>query len=47
MFIINSYPLAVIFCFITMLCWGSWANTSKYPLTNGLSLFSTGIIPLD
>ncbi|HOW41555.1 MAG TPA: GRP family sugar transporter [Bacteroidales bacterium] len=29
MFIINSYSLAVIFCFITMLCWGSWANTSK------------------
>lgn len=29
MFIINSYALAVFFCFITMLCWGSWANTSK------------------
>jgi glucose uptake protein len=29
MFIINTYTLAVIFCFITMLCWGSWANTSK------------------
>ena len=29
MFIINSYPLAVVFCFITMLCWGSWANTQK------------------
>jgi glucose uptake protein len=29
MFIINSYPLAVFFCFVTMLCWGSWANTSK------------------
>lgn len=29
MFIINSYALAVVFCFITMLCWGSWANTSK------------------
>lgn len=29
MFIINSYVLAVIFCFITMLCWGSWAVTSK------------------
>ena len=27
MFIVNSYPLAVIFCVITMLCWGSWANT--------------------
>jgi glucose uptake protein len=29
MFIIESYPLAVLFCFITMLCWGSWANTQK------------------
>lgn len=29
MFIINSYTLAVIFCIITMLCWGSWANTLK------------------
>jgi glucose uptake protein len=29
MFIINSYALAVFFCVITMLCWGSWANTLK------------------
>jgi len=29
MFIVNSYSLAVFFCFITMLCWGSWANTQK------------------
>lgn len=29
MFIVNSYPLAVIFCFVTMLCWGSWGNTQK------------------
>lgn len=29
MFIINSYALAVLFCFITMLCWGSWGNTQK------------------
>ena len=29
MFIVNSYLLAVVFCFITMLCWGSWANTQK------------------
>jgi glucose uptake protein len=29
MFIVNSYPLAIVFCFITMLCWGSWANTQK------------------
>ncbi len=29
MFIIQSYGLAVLFCLITMLCWGSWANTQK------------------
>ncbi len=29
MFIIESYPSAIAFCFITMLCWGSWANTQK------------------
>ncbi len=29
MYIISSYPVAVIFCVITMLCWGSWANSSK------------------
>jgi glucose uptake protein len=29
MFIIESYALAVFFCIITMLCWGSWANTQK------------------
>lgn len=29
MFIIHDYTIAVIFCFITMLCWGSWANTQK------------------
>ena len=29
MFILESYSLAVFFCLITMLCWGSWANTQK------------------
>ena len=29
MFIIESYSIAVIFCIVTMLCWGSWANTQK------------------
>ncbi|SPE54691.1 Integral membrane protein sugar permease [Verrucomicrobia bacterium] len=29
MFIIESYPAAVALCVITMLCWGSWANTQK------------------
>jgi glucose uptake protein len=29
MFILHSYSLAIVFCVITMLCWGSWANTMK------------------
>jgi glucose uptake protein len=29
MFIVNNYSLAVVFCVVTMLCWGSWANTLK------------------
>ena len=29
MFIVGNYLLAVVFCFITMLCWGSWGNTQK------------------
>ena len=29
MVIITSYSVAVIMCIITMICWGSWANTQK------------------
>jgi len=29
MFIIHSYSIAILFCIITMFCWGSWANTTK------------------
>jgi len=29
MFIVNSYSTAVLFCIITMICWGSWGNTQK------------------
>lgn len=29
MFIVQGYSLAVFFCIITMVCWGSWANTQK------------------
>ena len=29
MFIVHSYPLAIFFCVITMICWGSWGNTQK------------------
>lgn len=29
MYIVNNYALAVIFCVVTMLCWGSWGNTQK------------------
>lgn len=30
MFVIDTYSLAVVFCFVTMICWGSWAITSKW-----------------
>ncbi len=29
MLIVESYPIAIVLCLITMLCWGSWANTQK------------------
>lgn len=29
MVLVESYTVAVILCFVTMLCWGSWANTQK------------------
>ncbi len=29
MLVVQSYALAVFMCIITMLCWGSWANTQK------------------
>lgn len=29
MFIIQDYSIAILFCFVTMLCWGSWGNTQK------------------
>lgn len=29
MFVIHSYSIAILFCIVTMLCWGSWANTTK------------------
>jgi glucose uptake protein len=28
-FVVESYSTAVLFCIVTMLCWGSWANTQK------------------
>ena len=29
MFVLESYSTAVLFCVVTMICWGSWANTQK------------------
>lgn len=29
MFIVESYSVAILLCVVTMLCWGSWANTTK------------------
>lgn len=33
MFIIGSYGIAVFTCVLTMICWGSWANTQKLTTT--------------
>ncbi len=33
MFTIGSYGIAVFMCIITMICWGSWANTQKLTTT--------------
>lgn len=44
MFIVNSYTLAIIFCFITMICWGSWGNPKNWPVRTGVMSFITGII---
>jgi glucose uptake protein len=29
MFVVDSLPVAILFCILTMLGWGSWANTQK------------------
>ncbi len=29
MFFVQNYAMAVFFCVVTMLCWGSWGNTQK------------------
>ena len=29
MMLVHSYPLAIALCVLTMICWGSWANTLK------------------
>ena len=29
MLTVHSYPIAVALCVLTMICWGSWANTQK------------------
>ncbi|HEY1314123.1 MAG TPA: hypothetical protein VGE92_09600 [Steroidobacteraceae bacterium] len=40
MFVVHSYALAVVFCVLTMFCWGSWATTKKLARPNwGFALF--------
>lgn len=34
MFIVENYGLAILLCVITMICWGSWANTTKLTTKN-------------
>ena len=38
MYIITQYGVAVAFCVITMICWGSWANTQKRGDQEGLAV---------
>lgn len=40
MIIVHSYAVAVALCVVTMVCWGSWANTLKMePRSYGFSLY--------
>ena len=34
MYIVPTYAVAVVLCFITMICWGSWGNTQKLASKN-------------
>lgn len=34
MFIVHSYTMGVLLCVVTMICWGSWANTQKLAAKN-------------
>lgn len=48
MYLPSSYNMAVILMFITMLCWGSWANTAKLDKNWRFELFywdyATGVL---
>mgnify|MGYP006914993593 CR=1 FL=1 len=44
MFTVNSYLLAVIFCIVTMICWGSWGNTQNWFPRIGVMNFFIGIM---
>src|SRR4030042_6857635 len=39
MYIVETYTIAVILTFITMMCWGSWANTQKIAGSYRFELF--------
>jgi len=39
MYIVETYTIAVILTFITMICWGSWANTQKIAGSYRFELF--------
>ena len=41
MYFCDNYALAVLFCVVTMFCWGSWGNTQKHDaLKQGATLVS-------
>lgn len=44
MFIVENYELAVVLCWVTMLCWGSWGNTQKLAAKTCATNCSIGIM---
>jgi glucose uptake protein len=35
----HSYPVALLMMLVSMLCWGSWANTEKIDRTRRFELY--------
>ncbi len=45
MYIVNSYTLAIIFCFITMICWDRGKYLKNWPVRIGVMNFIIGTTP--
>jgi glucose uptake protein len=44
MTVVESYAVAVAMCVVTMICWGSWANTQKLAYAY-ITTFHGGLLP--